>query len=187
MLRFVERVRAEVAKRRLHRSLERQGITLLGPVRSSGRRPINHNQGSITLASGVHLRGAPQPVRFSVTRSGRITLGANVFVNTGVIIYSCREIEVGADTKIADDCAIYDTNFHPVHEGHLATSKPVRIGRNVWLGRGVVVLPGTTIGDHSVIGANSVVSGYVPAREIWKGNPAGRCGEVHASDSYRRP
>jgi acetyltransferase-like isoleucine patch superfamily enzyme len=50
--------------------------------------------------------------------------------------------------------------------------KPVRIGAGSWLGHGTVVLPGTTIGRHVVIGANSVVRGDVPDFCIAAGNPA---------------
>jgi acetyltransferase-like isoleucine patch superfamily enzyme len=187
MLRELSKLRLKASQWVLRRRLERQGVALLGTVRCSGQRPEIHNQGSIVFGSGVNLRGSPHPVRLGTTGSGRITLGADVFVNTGVQIHSCQAIDVGADTKIADECVIYDTNFHPVHEGQNVRAKPVKIGRNVWLGRGVVVLPGTSIGDHSVIGANSVVSGEVPARQIWKGNPAKWAGDVHASDGFKRP
>jgi serine acetyltransferase len=51
-------------------------------------------------------------------------------------------------------------------------ARPVRIGRNVWIGFDVCVLPGVTIGDGAVIGARSVVAGDVPAYAVVAGNPA---------------
>ena len=54
----------------------------------------------------------------------------------------------------------------------------VHIGKNCWLGSGVVVLPGVTIGDNVVIGAGSVVTKNVPAHEIWFGNPACKKGYI---------
>lgn len=55
---------------------------------------------------------------------------------------------------------------------HLAPGRPVRIERHVWLGDGVVVLPGVTIGEGTIIGANSVVSRDLPAGVIAVGSPA---------------
>ena len=48
---------------------------------------------------------------------------------------------------------------------------PIHIGRNCWLGAGVIVLPGVTIGDNSVIGAGSVVTRDIPANVVAVGNP----------------
>jgi acetyltransferase-like isoleucine patch superfamily enzyme len=48
------------------------------------------------------------------------------------------------------------------------------LGRNVWVGANCVLLPGTRIGDHSVIAAGSVVNSEVPSGEIWGGVPARR-------------
>lgn len=48
---------------------------------------------------------------------------------------------------------------------------PVHIGRNVWLGAGVIVMPGVTIGDNTVIGAGSIVTKDIPANVVAVGNP----------------
>ena len=80
-----------------------------------------------------------------------------------------------------------DTNHHPVHEGQSVRVAPVKLGRNVWLGRGVIVLPGVSIGDHAVIAAGSVVFCDVPPREVWRGNPAAFVKPVRASDGFVRP
>jgi len=50
--------------------------------------------------------------------------------------------------------------------------KPVRIGRGSWLGYGTVVLPGSDIGEHVVVGANSVVTGVIPSFSVAVGSPA---------------
>jgi hypothetical protein len=81
-------------------------------------------------------------------------------------------IEIGPHCRIGPDCVLCDTNHHPVHEGDAVRVAPIRLGRNVWLGRGVIVLPGVTIGDHAVVAAGSVVAADIPAREVWRGNPA---------------
>ena len=50
--------------------------------------------------------------------------------------------------------------------------RPVSIGKNVWLGNGVLVLPGSAIGGHTVVAARSVVRGALPPRVLAAGNPA---------------
>jgi maltose O-acetyltransferase len=54
----------------------------------------------------------------------------------------------------------------------LEFGRPVRIGRNVWIGGGALILPGVSIGDDAVIGAGSVVTRDVPAGATAYGNPA---------------
>ena len=57
------------------------------------------------------------------------------------------------------------------------TGAPIVIGRDVWIGCHVTILPGVTIGDKAVIGAGAVVTGAVPGGEIWAGVPAKKIGE----------
>lgn len=57
----------------------------------------------------------------------------------------------------------------------------IDIGRNVWIGAGCVILPGTVIGDNSVIAAGSVVRGTVPAGELWGGVPARKIKSIGGS------
>ena len=65
---------------------------------------------------------------------------------------------------------------------------PVRIGRNCWLGAGVIVLPGVSIGDNAVIGAGSVVTRDVPANVLAVGNPCRVLREIgeHDREFYYR-
>ncbi|MDD7138981.1 MAG: DapH/DapD/GlmU-related protein [Clostridium sp.] len=51
-------------------------------------------------------------------------------------------------------------------------SKPIVLGKNVWIGAGAIVLPGVTIGDNSVVGAGAVVTRNIPANTVAAGNPA---------------
>ena len=70
---------------------------------------------------------------------------------------------------------IIDNDFHslsPEQRDIQPPSKPITIGDNVWLGGHVIVLPGVTIGDGSVIGAGSVVTGDIPPRSLAVGTPA---------------
>lgn len=78
------------------------------------------------------------------------------------------------------------TAGHPVlpalRERAMQFNRSVRIGRNVWIGAGTVVLPGVTIGENSVIGAGSVVTKDVPANVVAAGNPCRVLREIGERD-----
>ena len=78
------------------------------------------------------------------------------------------------------------TAGHPIlpelREKAMQFNMPVHIGRNCWLGAGVVVLPGVTIGDGSVIGAGSIVTKDIPANVIAVGNPCRVLREISDKD-----
>jgi acetyltransferase-like isoleucine patch superfamily enzyme len=118
---------------------------------------------------------------------GSLTIGERVFVNQGATIVAYVSISIGDDCRIGDYVGIYDTDHHPVEQGAEVRQAPVVIGRNVWLGRGAIVLPGVTIGDHAVVGAGSVITSDVPARTLVAGNPARVVRELSAEDGWRRP
>jgi acetyltransferase-like isoleucine patch superfamily enzyme len=72
---------------------------------------------------------------------------------------------------ITDQNHGYDDPTRPISL-QVMPERPVRIGDGSWLGHGTVVLPGATIGEHVVIGANSVVRGEIPSFTVAAGNPA---------------
>jgi acetyltransferase-like isoleucine patch superfamily enzyme len=63
---------------------------------------------------------------------------------------------------------------------------PTRLGNNVWIGRGAIVVPGVTIGDHSVVGAGSVVTHDVPPLTLVAGNPARPIRTLSSHAGWRR-
>jgi maltose O-acetyltransferase len=81
-------------------------------------------------------------------------------------------MRIGDHALIAPFASIVDENRHEAEPGSSRAKGPVIVGNNVWLGRNVAVLPGTTIGDGSVIGANSVVSRDIPPNCFAAGAPA---------------
>jgi maltose O-acetyltransferase len=103
-----------------------------------------------------------------------LTIGDRTFINKDFLIVGGGYITIGEDCLIGPRCSIYTPNHAfaaaPRLEGWEHTT-PVTIGNNVWLGGSVTILPGATIGDNSIIGAGSVVSGTIPADSIAVGNP----------------
>lgn len=83
-----------------------------------------------------------------------IRLGGNVFINYHCIFLDCAPIEIGHDVQIGPAVRLY-TQQHPldpvVRRSSLESASPIRIGNDVWIGGGAVVLPGVTIGARSVV------------------------------------
>jgi acetyltransferase-like isoleucine patch superfamily enzyme len=108
--------------------------------------------------------------------SGMIDIGEGAVISSGTHIVSFAKVEIGDKAMIGEYCSIRDAN-HRIgtaadyrDSGH--DQAAIKIGRNVWLGRGVCVLAGVTIGDNAVIGANSVVTKAIPANCLAVGAPA---------------
>jgi maltose O-acetyltransferase len=106
-----------------------------------------------------------------------IALGAGVFMNFGCVLLDVAAIEIGDGCQIGPSVQIL-TADHPrdpeMRRRGLESGKPIRIGRNVWIGGGAIVLPGVTVGDDAIIGAGSVVTRDVAAGATVVGNPARR-------------
>ena len=102
-----------------------------------------------------------------------IRLGERVFLNAGCRFQDQGGLEIGDDCLIGHNTVIATLNhdLSPCRRGDLHPS-PVVIGRNVWIGANVTILPGVTIGEDAVIAAASVVTKDVPARALVVGSPA---------------
>jgi len=105
----------------------------------------------------------------------KIRLGYRVFANFGCVFLDVVGIEVGDDCQIGTFVQIL-TADHPrdpaLRRQGLESGKPVRIGRNVWIGGGAIILPGVSVGDDAIVGAGSVVTRDVPPGAAVVGNPA---------------
>ena len=108
------------------------------------------------------------------TEFGKNTkIGKQVFINSCCHFQDNGGIEIGDKTMIGPKVTIVTLNHDVNPETRVnSTPKPVKIGKNVWLGAGCIVLQGVTIGDNSVIGAGSVVTKSIPANVVAVGNPA---------------
>jgi len=108
--------------------------------------------------------------------SSELTIGDDTYIGRWTIILAYESVQIGNDCLIAPGCHITDVN-HGIEYGELIrtqnyTSKPVRIGNDVWVGAGSSILPGVTVGDGAVIGARSVITRDVPPYAIVAGVPA---------------
>ena len=103
-----------------------------------------------------------------------VHFGKGVYANFGLTLVDDTHIYVGDYTLIGPNVVIA-TAGHPIEPGLREQAYqyniPVRIGRNCWLGAGVIIVPGVTIGDNVVIGAGSVVTKDIPDNVVAVGNP----------------
>ena len=103
-----------------------------------------------------------------------IKIGDKVFFNFNCVVLDVMQVTIGSRTLFGPNVQIY-TATHPINYQERATgleyAKPISIGEDVWVGGSVVVCPGVTIGDRSVIGAGSVVTKNIPSDVFAAGNP----------------
>ena len=104
-----------------------------------------------------------------------IRLGRGVFLNFNCVILDVVEVIIGDGAQIGPGVQILAAD-HPrdpaLRASGLELGRPIRIGRNVWIGAGAIILPGVSIGDDALIGAGSVVTRDVPVGATAFGNPA---------------
>lgn len=103
-----------------------------------------------------------------------IEIGENFYSNHNLVILDPAKVTFGDNVFIGPNCGFY-TAEHPLdaetRNKGLEAAKPIKVGNNVWFGGNVVVLPGVTIGDNTVIGAGSVVTKNIPSNVVAAGNP----------------
>ena len=114
-----------------------------------------------------------------------IRIGNNVGMS-GVTIYARKGIEIGENTAIGGNTKILDNDFHPIEaearnklladknggDSDLVPAKPIKIGKNCFIGCNAIILKGTELGDGCVVGAGAVVSGKFESDSVIVGNPA---------------
>lgn len=150
--------------------------------------------GSDTLiAAGSILAAWPDSTDARRTDDGPVLrIGDRVWGARGLSIVAHLGIEVGDDVWFGPNVYVTDAGHDPADlEKPIGVSmepaEPVRIGAGSWIGTGAVILPGVTIGEHVVIGANSVVSHDIPSNTVAVGSPARVVRDLTADPSATTP
>jgi len=101
----------------------------------------------------------------------QVKIGKNVFINHNCTMMSAGGVEIGDDVQIGPQVTITTTN-HDFTDRYTLICKPVRILNNVWIGAGVLILPGVTIGENAIVAGGAVVTKDVESNVVVGGNPA---------------
>ena len=151
------------------------------------KKLISKKPGAVVIGNHVSCYAG---CSFAVGENGKCTVGDFTLLN-GALIMAEEKIDIGSHCLVSWNVGIADSDFHPLEPAQrlidaqalapyfkdrpprpkLKTA-PVKIGDNVWIGMGAVILKGVTIGDNSVVAAGAIVTKSIPANTIVAGNPA---------------
>ncbi|MBY3083069.1 acyltransferase [Rhizobium laguerreae] len=157
-----------------------KGVAVLGPSTklSSEGRVFNIRKDRAAIKVGAHGRVRGELLTFGF--GGKIDIGDWFYLGPMSTIWSACEIIIGDRVLVSHSVAIHDSDSHPTDpqlrfkqtvqiltNGHPrenpgVKTKPVRIGNDVWIGMGAIIMKGVTIGDRAIIGARAVVRTDVP-------------------------
>jgi len=144
-----------------------------------GRRSIVYgrivvdNSGTIEIGERFVIRATHLPVELMTMPGGKLTIGDNVFINTGVSISVQKSVVLGDDVRIGMHTVIMDTDFHETNDPSVCPDgSPVVIEAGAWIATRVTILKGVTIGRGAVVAAGAVVTKNVPPRTLVGGVPA---------------
>ncbi|HXB16809.1 MAG TPA: acyltransferase [Solirubrobacteraceae bacterium] len=157
----------------IHRELMRRGAFARWPLEGNVLEALR--EGRLELGEGVLLEPG---VWITAPDAARVRIGEGTFLNRNVMVASQQLVEIGAHCMLANGCFVSDASHRfddlerPVTWQGFESKGPSRIGDNCWLGVGVVVTSGVTVGERCVIGANSVVTRDIPPYSIAAGAPA---------------
>src|SRR3954462_12506568 len=144
-------------------------LNTMDPSDGPGRRAV------LTELLGAVGEGSESRPPFRCDYGYHTFVGARTFANFGLISLDVSTVTIGDDVQIGPNVQLL-TPLHPVAAGprrdKWEAARPITIGHNVWLGGGVIVLPGVTIGDNTVVGAGAVVTRDLPPNVVAVGNPA---------------
>jgi len=136
-------------------------------------RRMLFRQAGIKVGKGAIIFSPLQVMPARASRS--ITIGARTFLNANVRFGERGGVTIGEFCQIGPnvsfETATHTLEFEP-NKSRRSVYKSIRLGNNVWIGSGAIILPGVTIGDGSVVAAGAVVTKDVPPMTLVGGNPA---------------
>ncbi|HWD74518.1 MAG TPA: acyltransferase [Solirubrobacteraceae bacterium] len=158
---------------RIHWEIMRRGAFVRWPIHGNILEALLEDR--LSVGEGVLFEPG---VWITAPGPAKVSIGAGTFLNLGVMVAAMQLVEIGDHCMFANGCFVTDADHRfddlatPVTWQGFTSKGPTRIGPNVWCGANVVVTGGVTIGERSVIGANSVVTTDIPAHSIAVGAPA---------------
>jgi acetyltransferase-like isoleucine patch superfamily enzyme len=171
--RWYERNRRRSRRWRINRHMARTGAFIRYPVEGEVLEALD--EGRLRIGAGTLLEPG---CWLTLSPDARIEIGEGCFLNRNTMLAALDRIEIGDHVMFANGCFVGDADHRfddpekPVTWQGFTSQGPVRIGDNCWFGVNCVVTSGVTIGERSVVGANSVVIGDLPPRVIAAGAPA---------------
>ena len=141
-----------------------------------------------SIGAGVVIRGIGNRIKFGkdsvlyekvvieISEDAKLHVGEQFILSYGGLIACHHSIEIGNHVMIGEYTSIRDTthdygNANLVFVNQPNISGPIKIGSNVWIGRGCIIFPHTIIEDDVIVGANSIVKGYLKSNSIYAGAP----------------
>jgi acetyltransferase-like isoleucine patch superfamily enzyme len=158
---------------RIHREFARRQAFARWPVHGNVLEAFGEGR----LEVGEHVLLEPH-VWLTAPDEARIRIGPGSFLNLAVMVAAVELVEIGSHCMFANGCFITDGSHRfddpdkPVPWQGFTSKGPTRLGDNVWCGANVIITTGVTVGERSVVGANSVVTTDIPPFSIAAGAPA---------------
>ena len=158
---------------RIHREFARRRAFCRWPIEGNVLSAMREGR----LELGAQVLKEPG-VWITVGPEATVSIGEGTFLNRNVMVAATDRVEIGAHCMFANGCFITDGNHRfddpevPVPWQGFTSKGPTVIGDNVWAGANVVFTSGVTVGERSVIGANSVVTTDLPPHSIAAGAPS---------------
>jgi acetyltransferase-like isoleucine patch superfamily enzyme len=147
----------------------------LGPRVRLWGVPAVKNDGRLLIGDRVRISSTIAQMEIGIGPQGTLEIGDNVLINYGCSFGATKLVRIGDRCNIGMQVVLIDNAFHeldPDRRDEQPEPAPVILERNVWLASRVMVLPGVTIGENSVIGAGSVVTKDIPPNVLAAGMPA---------------
>ncbi len=142
--------------------------------------PYISGSGDVRIGNDVTIAGKVSMLLAWRESPATISIGDNTYIGHNALVSAALSVSIGANCLLSNDVTILDSPGHPIDPELRRRGippltediRPVTIGQNVWIGLGTLILPGSSIGDNSVIAARSVVTGSIPPGVVAAGVPA---------------
>jgi acetyltransferase-like isoleucine patch superfamily enzyme len=137
-----------------------------------------HGRGTIVVGDRVVFAARSAPIELNAYPGATIRIGDDSIIGGGTSIEATAEVSIGARCRIGPFCRIIDNDFHRMRgetfedRQRWQPGTPIVVEDDVELGPRAILLPGTSVGQASLVGASSVVRRRIPPGSIARGNPA---------------